>query len=79
MELTEKRKIGDADLTDNKYDIDFPETGDWNWKTVKLITPNDPYYNGHKIIGLAGLYLSLSPAWEVTGLRIVLHSLLYYR
>jgi hypothetical protein len=36
----------------NKYDIDFPETGDLNWKTVKIITPNISYLNGKKIIGV---------------------------
>ena len=41
----------------NKYDKktykqDFPEQGNFNWKTVKLKTPNEPYYNGHKIIGV---------------------------
>lgn len=41
----------------NKYDKetykqDFPENGIFNWKTVKLKTPNEPYYDGNKIIGV---------------------------
>ena len=35
-----------------KYKIDFPEEGDFNWKWVKLKTPEHPYYDGHKIIGV---------------------------
>jgi len=38
---------------DNKtYEQDFPEHGNFNWKTVKLKTPTEPYYDGHKIIGV---------------------------
>jgi len=41
----------------NKYDKetykqDFPKHGDFNWKTVKLKTPEKPYYDGHRIIGV---------------------------
>lgn len=36
----------------NTYTQDFPSPGDWNWKTVKLITPDNPYYNNHKIMGV---------------------------
>ena len=43
--------------TMNKYDKetykrDFPEHGSFNWKTVLLKTPDEPYYDGHKIIGV---------------------------
>ena len=34
------------------YEQDFPEHGNFNWKTVKLKTPTEPYYDGHKIIGV---------------------------
>lgn len=34
----------------SKYEIDFPDIGDFNWKTVKLKNTN--YYNGCKIIGV---------------------------
>lgn len=40
-------------LYDKKtYEQDFPEHGNFNWKTVKLKTPTEPYYDGHKIIGV---------------------------
>jgi hypothetical protein len=35
-----------------KYKIDFPDHGDFNWKWVKLKTPEHPYYDGHKTIGV---------------------------
>lgn len=35
-----------------KYKKDFPDTGTFNWKTVKLKTPDNPYYDGHKINGV---------------------------
>jgi hypothetical protein len=34
------------------YEQDFPEHGNFNWKTVKLKTPTEPYYDEHKIIGV---------------------------
>jgi len=34
------------------YEKDFPSQGTFNWKKVKLITPNEPYYNNHIIIGV---------------------------
>lgn len=34
------------------YKQDFPDHGDFNWKLVKLKTPTEPYYDGHKIIGV---------------------------
>ena len=34
------------------YEQDFPEHGDFNWKVVKLKTPNNPHFDGHKIIGV---------------------------
>ena len=34
------------------YVQDFPDEGSFNWKSVKLNTPNDSYYHGHKIIGV---------------------------
>lgn len=39
-------------IKETKYEQDFPEEGDWNWKTVTLNTPNDPYYHNHKITGV---------------------------
>ena len=41
----------------NKYDIkkykqDFPDQGSFNWKTVRLKTPDNIYYDGHKITGV---------------------------
>lgn len=36
----------------NKYKKDFPDHGSFNWKTVKLKTPNNSYYDDHKIIGV---------------------------
>ena len=35
-----------------KYKKDFPATGSFNWKTVRLITPEFSYYNNHKIMGV---------------------------
>ncbi len=35
-----------------KYAQDFPDEGTFNWKRVKLKTPNDPYYNGHITVGV---------------------------
>ena len=34
------------------YEQDFPEHGNFNWKAVKLKIPTEPYYDGHKIIGV---------------------------
>ena len=34
------------------YKQDFPGQGSFNWKTVRLKTPNDLYYDGHEIIGV---------------------------
>jgi hypothetical protein len=34
------------------YEIDFPDEGYFNWKTVKLKTPENIYYDGKKIIGV---------------------------
>lgn len=34
------------------YKQDFPEHGYFNWKTVRLKTPTEPYYDGHIIIGV---------------------------
>jgi len=36
----------------NKYKKDFPSQGNFNWKTVKLKTPDNVYYDGHKITGV---------------------------
>lgn len=35
----------------NKYKIDFPEEGYFNWKTVKIKNTTD-YLNGTEIIGV---------------------------
>lgn len=40
------------DYDKKTYEEDFPETGNLNWKTVILKTPDNPYYNGHKIMGV---------------------------
>lgn len=34
------------------YEQDFQEYGYFNWKIVKLKTPTEPYYDGHKITGV---------------------------
>ena len=34
------------------YERDFPETGNFNWKTVRLKTPENPYYDEAKITGV---------------------------
>lgn len=34
------------------YEQDFPEHGTFNWKTVILKTPNEPYYDGRKTMGV---------------------------
>jgi len=36
----------------NKYEKDFPDEGNFNWKKVKLKTPEQSYYDGHEIIGV---------------------------
>ena len=36
----------------NKYKQDFPDQGYFNWKTVKLKTPDNIYYNEHEITGV---------------------------
>ena len=41
---------------DSKYEQDFPTHGSFNWKTVILKLPNEPYYNNHKTMGV--LFLS---------------------
>lgn len=35
-----------------KYRIDFPESGDLNWKKVKLNTPDNPYFDKKEILGV---------------------------
>jgi hypothetical protein len=35
-----------------KYEKDFPEHDTFNWKTVRLITPENVYYGNHQIIGV---------------------------
>ena len=35
-----------------KYDIDFPDEGTFNWKKVRIIMPDDIYYNNAEIIGV---------------------------
>ena len=35
-----------------KYEQDFPNKGCFNWKTVKLKTPDNIYYNGRKVNGV---------------------------
>jgi len=35
-----------------KYKKDFPDEGAFNWKKVKLITPENIYYNNHELIGV---------------------------
>lgn len=39
-------------IKEPKYEQDFPEEGDWNWKTVTLNTPNNPNYHNKKIVGV---------------------------
>lgn len=34
------------------YTQDFPETGSLNWKTVRLVTPDDVYYNNARWVGV---------------------------
>ena len=41
-----------ANKDKKKYEQDFPDEGDFNWKTVRIVTPEDKYYNGWKIIGV---------------------------
>ena len=36
----------------SEYERDFPDHGDFNWKRVVLKTPEIPYYDGHKVIGV---------------------------
>lgn len=36
----------------NKYKIDFPEEGYFNWKTVEIKMPENVYYDGALIIGV---------------------------
>lgn len=35
-----------------KYKKDFPGQGSFNWKKVKLITPEFSYYNNHVTVGV---------------------------
>lgn len=39
-------------IKESKYEQDFPEEVDWNWKTVTLNTPNNPNYHNKKIVGV---------------------------
>lgn len=41
-----------GDYDKEKYAQDFPSEGTFNWKRVKLKTPNDPYYNGRTVLGV---------------------------
>lgn len=43
-DLTLKDKI--------KYKKDFPDQGNFNWKTVRLKMPNNIYFDGHKPVGV---------------------------
>lgn len=36
----------------DKYKKDFPDRGRWNFKTVKLKTPDCIYWDGHTTIGV---------------------------
>ena len=40
------------DYDSKEYAIDFPDDIDWNWGTVVIKTPHEPYYDGCKITGV---------------------------
>lgn len=35
-----------------KYEKDFPAQGKLNWKKVKIITPENRYYDGNSMLGV---------------------------
>lgn len=35
-----------------KYEKDFPSQGNFNWKTVRIVIPEEPYYDGVRMMGV---------------------------